>query len=205
MPDLGSTEGVQILLQATEGDDWPPDALVRMDVARRLASSTIEEMTGATFYLNPADVVPTVKTVEGVPVGGTFYLPMGLYSVSGIVENPLTWNGSAWSNGTTLTASQYRLAGLSRSGVYRTILGVDHVWGGRYVVTGVWEDQVAGIPNDLHDLANYCAAELYKKHKASPAGFTGPDGATVPIRDVFRETEVKRTIEKYRVGPGVWF
>ena len=205
MPGLGSTDGVKILLQATEGDSWPPDATARMEVARRLASSAIEEMTGATFHLDPDDVEPTTKVIEGVPAGRTLYLPVGVYSVTGIVANPLIWDGSAWSNGMALAPSQYRLAGLGRSGVYRTILGVDHAFGGRYVVTGVWEDQVAGIPEDLHDLANYVAAELWKKQKASPAGFTGPDGATVPIRDVFQEPDVKTIIEKHRVGPGVWF
>lgn len=205
MPDLGSTAGVRTYLQATEGDAFQPADLARMDASLRMVSSVLEEKTGAAFYLDPADVEPTVKVVEGVPVGTTLYLPLGLSSVAGIVANPLTWNGTAWSNGTTLTASQYRLAGLSRSGVYRTLLGVDYAWGGRYVITGVWEDQVAGVPDDLNDLANWLAAEFYKEQKASPAGFTGPDGATVPIRDVWKTDKVKTLIDKYRVGPGMWF
>jgi hypothetical protein len=205
MPGLGSVDGVKMLLQATEGDNWPPDALVRMNVALRLAGSAIEEKTGATFYLDPDDAQPEARLIDGIPVGGKLFLPVGVYSVDSIVANPLTWDGTVWTNGTTLTADQWRLAHQARSGVYRVIVGVDYAFGGDYVITGVWEDQVAGIPDDLHDLTNYIAAELFKKQKASPAGFTGPDQATVPLRDVFKETEVKTTIEKYRVGPMVVF
>jgi hypothetical protein len=101
--------------------------------------------------------------------------------------------------------ADYRLAGRNRNGLYRTIQGVNVSWSGTYLITGVWEDQVNGVPPEIDYVANYAAAEIFKKQNASPAGFAGPDGSVVLFRDVFRETEVRKILEKHRVGLGVWF
>lgn len=201
---LGSTSAVKDALRATEGDEWPAWTDAALSRYQQWVSALIEAETGATYYGTITDIVPVARAIEDVPAGDTLYLPLGLRSVTSIVSAP-DWDGSAWSGGTTLLTSDYRLGGLARSGVYRIVRGLSYAWGGTAVITGIWEDQIAPVPADIDALATYVMAELYKKQKASPAGFSGPDGATVPIRDVFKESEVKKTIAANRIGVGVWF
>jgi hypothetical protein len=59
------------------------------------------------------------------------------------------------------------------------------------------------VPDDITYLANFLAAEIFKKQPMSPAGAVGPDGAVVPLRNAFMEPEVKKIINKWRVGPRV--
>lgn len=204
MPLYGSTAAVKQILQATEGDAWDASTDARLVELQKLASAIIEQETGAVFLAIPA--APTAETVvvDAGNATGTLYLPKGVKTVSGIVENP-TWDGTAWTEGTAVTTPYYRLAGRSLTGVYRTILGVGRSWLGSYAITGVWEDQVAGVPDDITAVANKIIAELFKKEKASPAGFTGLDGAVVPIRNVLKEPEVVAVLDANRVGVGVWF
>jgi hypothetical protein len=201
MAVYGSAEGVRRLVQATEGDDFGTDMQQRMDELLPVVSALIEYETGAVFAASPT---AQARLVEGVPYDTTLYLPTGLYSLTSIVAAP-EWDGAAWTGGTTLASTDYRLAGRNQYGLYRTIRGVAVSWSGTYLITGVWEDQVNGVPPEIHYVANYAAAEIFKKQNASPAGFAGPDGSVVLFRDVFRETEVRKILEKHRVGLGVWF
>jgi hypothetical protein len=198
MAVYGSAEGVRRLVQATEGDDFGTDMQQRMDELLPVVSALIEYETGAVFAASPTAVA---RVIEDAPYSGVLYLPVGLYSVT---AGP-TWDGAAWTGGTVLSSADYRLAGRNRDGIYRTIQGLTWPWSGAYVITGVWEDQVASVPPEIDYVANYAAAEIFKKQNASPAGFAGPDGSVVLFRDVFRETEVRKILEKHRVGLGVWF
>lgn len=201
MAVYGSIQGVRALVQATEGDDFGTDMQQRMEDLLPVVSAIIESETGAVFAATPT---PVARVIEAAPYGLTFYLPVGLYSVTSIVAAP-EWNGTAWIGGTTLASTDYRLAGRNRDGIYRTIQGLSTPWYGGYLITGVWEDQVASVPPDIDYVANYAAAEIFKKQNASPAGFAGPDGSVVLFRDVFRETEVRKILDRHRVGLGVWF
>jgi len=201
MAVYGSIEGVRALVQATEGDDFGTDMQTRMEELLPVVSALIESETGAVFDA-AATAVPRV--VDDVPLGPTLYLPVGLRSVTSITEAPV-WGGVTWSGGTLLTADLYRLAGRSQTGIYRTLRATSGNWLGRYLITGVWEDQVVSVPPEIDYIANYAAAEIFKKQNASPAGFAGPDGSVVLFRDVFRETEVRKILERHRVGLGVWF
>lgn len=201
MAVYGSAEGVRRLVQATEGDDFGADMQTRMEELLPVVSAIIESETGAVFAATPS---PVARVVEAAPYDTVLYLPVGLYSLTSIVAAP-TWNGAAWTGGTLLASTSYRLAGRNRDGIYRTIQGVTASWSGAYVITGVWEDQVGAVPPEIDYVANYAAAEIFKKQNASPAGFAGPDGSVVLFRDVFRETEVRKILERHRVGLGVWF
>jgi hypothetical protein len=53
------------------------------------------------------------------------------------------------------------------------------------------------VPDDIRYAVNYMILERFKLEKAGPAGFTGLDGSTVPVRDVFNDPLVKRTLAKY--------
>jgi hypothetical protein len=200
MATYGSVEGIKRLVQATEGDEFDPTQEARMAELLPVVSALIESETGAVFAASPT---PQARVIESAPLGTTLYLPVGLLSVESIVAAP-DWDGMEWVGGAVLEPETYRLAGQTLQGVYRTILGVNLSWYGRYVITGVWENQVGTVPPEITYLANYLASELYKKQKASPAGFMGPDGP-VPIRDAFKESDVRKILERHRVGIGVWF
>jgi hypothetical protein len=204
MPLYGSPDAVKAILQATEGDVWSATVDARIAELQTLASAIIEERTGAVFLAAPATPTPETVYVETDTPSAKLYLPKGVAVLTTLVANA-SWDGAAWSGGTIIPNADYRLAGFDRSGVYRTVLGVTGLWDGGYALTGTWEDQVVGVPDDITAIANLVIAELFKKEKASPAGFLGPDGAAVPIRDVFKQTEVKLVIDAHRVGPGVWF
>ena len=200
----GSTAGIRNLLNATEGDAWDDGKLARMVALQQAVSRIVEMQTGAVFYGNPAAITPEQRLIEAVPVGTVLYLPWGLRSASAILENP-TWDGAAWTSGTALTTSQYRLSGRTPYGIYRTLRGVSHSWGGEYAITGIWEDQVPGVPEEIDYVVNFVAAEAFKEEQASPAGFTGPDGAVVPIRNALANPKVRAILDHYRIGPGAWF
>lgn len=202
----GTAARVKDLL-GNEGEDFTADQESRIGQLLEVMSRVIEERTGAIF----GDA--TAETVEETADGGSIlYLSKGLRSVTSIVENPTTWSGTAWNGGTTLTTADYRLSGkLNKRATdgafatcYRTIERINGGWSGRYVITGVWEDRFATVPVDIDYLASYLAAEVFKKQKASPAGFVGPDNAVVPVRNTLNEPEVKAILNRWSVGPVAW-
>jgi hypothetical protein len=166
-------------------------------------SVLIEQETGATFG-GAEDA-----TVDVEQYGGhLLFLPKGLRSLTSITADP-EWIDGAWSGGTVLETGQYRLPMMSTNGLVRTIRRVGDVfgnaWYGTYLVMGRWGDQADTVPDDIHYLANFISAEIFKKQQASPAGFVGPDGAVVPIRNVFKEPEVQKILDRHRVNAGLVF
>jgi hypothetical protein len=69
-------------------------------------------------------------------------------------------------------------------------------------VTGQWAatDADALVPDDLVYAVDYLVSEHFKIEQASPAGFTGPDGATVPIRNPFKADIWLKVKAKYEVS-----
>lgn len=200
MTIYGSTAGVKDLLASQGTNDWSEPELARINALLPTVSALIESDTGATF----GEAEPETLAIESLGYGSLLYLPKGLRSLTGVTESP-EWESGAWGGGTVLTNSQYRLASRTIDGVYRTLLRVDSGWAGTYLVTGLWEDTSAEIPPEIDYLANYLAAEIFKKQKASPAGFVGPDGVAVAVRNTFIEPEVKRILDLHRVNRSVVF
>lgn len=198
----GSTAGVQDLLSASgSSETWSEPELARMGSLLATVSALIESDTGATF----GEAAPETIAVESS--GWTkplLYLPKGLRSLTSVTESP-EWENGAWSGGTVLSNSQYRLASHTVDGYWRTLYRTDGYWAGTYLVTGSWEGTTDDIPEEINYLANYLSAEIFKKQKASPAGFVGPDGATVAVRNTFNEPEVKRILDRHRVNGSVVF
>lgn len=194
----GSTAGVKDLLNSSGTDDFPEAQEARIQTLLTTVSAIIESKTSAVFGDNTAEAVAV--EADG---GSRLYLPKGVRSVTSIVESP-DWVSGAWSGGVALTTSAYRLDSRVANGAYRTIARMDGGWHGTYIITGVWEDRVATVPDDIHYLANYLTSEIFKKQTASPAGFVGPDNAVVPVRNTFNEPEVKAIIDRHRVGPSMW-
>lgn len=200
MPAYGSAASVQEILRTNDIATFSDDETARIAALLPVVSLAIEQITGATF--NAAAVPATARDQEGDGLP-RLYLDMGLRSVTTVMENP-TWGAGAWSGGTALTSSQYRLTGQRANGAYRILERMDGVWSGPVVITGVWEDTYPTVPDDITYIANFVAAELFKAQQASPHGLMGPEGSAVPIRNALAIPEVKRTLDFYRVGPGVW-
>lgn len=200
MPAYGSAASVQEILRTNDIATFSDDEMARIAALLPVVSLAIEQITGATF--NAAAVPATARDQEGDGLP-RLYLDMGLRSVTTVTENP-TWGAGAWSGGTALTSSQYRLTGQRANGAYRILERMDGVWSGPVVITGVWEDTYPTVPDDITYIANFVAAELFKAQQASPHGLMGPEGSAVPIRNALAIPEVKRTLDFYRVGPGVW-
>lgn len=196
----GSTAGVRDLLMTAGTNDWSEPEEARIQALLATVSALIETDTGATF----GEGQDETTAVESQVAGPLLYLPKGVHSLSAVTEAP-EWVGGAWSGGTALTTSQWRLASRTIDGLYRTVFRVDGWWDGTYLVTGLWEGATATIPEEINYLANYLTAEIFKKQKASPGGFIGPDGAAVPIRNTFNEPEVKRILDRHRVNHSVVF
>lgn len=194
----GSSAGVKDLLNPSGNDEFSNGEESRIATLLETVSGLIESRTGAVFGAE----TPETVAVEGEG-GNRLFLPKGIRSLTSIVEGP-DWSSGAWVNGVALTTSAYRLESQVANGAYRTLVRMDGAWSGQYVITGVWEDRVADVPEDIHYLANYLTSEIYKKQQASPAGFVGPDGAAVPVRNTFNEPEVRAIIDRYRVGPSMW-
>lgn len=193
----GSVRGVKDLLGASN-HTLPVEQTSRVVTALSAVSLLIEHRTGCVF----GDSTPETRLEEDGN-GTLLYLGRGIRTISSIVEGP-AWSGSAWQGGVALAPAQYRPTSRTvTTGVYRTITRMDGAWSGSYAITGVWEDRVPDVPDDVAYFANYLTAELWKRQMMSPAASFGPDGATLPLRDVLREPEVKLFFDKWSIGPQV--
>lgn len=200
MPAYGSSEAVLEILRTNDAAEFSSDETARIGDLLLVVSLTIEQITGATFSADA--ITPTTRDQEGDGLP-RLYLDMGLRSVTTIKEG-VTWSAGQWGGGTTLTTSQYRLTGQRANGAYRVLERMDGIWYGPVVITGTWEDTYPTVPDDITYVANFVTAELFKAQQASPHGLMGPEGSAVPIRNALAIPEVKRTLDHYRVGPGVW-
>ena len=203
MPDYGSAAAVKQML-GPDAAAYSADDEARIANLLKLASRVVEQATGTVF----GDATAAVREVWGEG-DATLELPVGIRTVTSLVEGPTTWDGSAWSGGTALATTGWRLGrgvvrqitGTTSTTAYRTLLRVDGVWAGLYVVTGVWEDRVATVPDAVTYAVNVMAKEQFKREMASPAGQIGPDGSVLPLRDWLREPAVREAVAAWRVGP----
>lgn len=199
----GDTAQVKKMLRPVETAAFGADADARLTELQKVVSLLIEEKTGRIFG---GAAVAVARTVDG-PVAESddvLLLPSPVRSVSAVA---ITGNSPA-----TLTAydpatklGDYLLWMPGRQGDYHALRRVQNGWWparngiDRVNVTAVWSDTESGgaVPADVTYVANYLIAELFKAEQASPAGFTGPDGATVPIRNPWTQETVKTVLRKY--------
>lgn len=202
----GSVEGVQALLRSGDDATFSDDEDDRITALQGVASLAVERETGAIFYTTEGVDPPEPPSVAREQDGdGTprLYLDLGVRSVASIVEFP-AWVSGAWTGGMQLTTSQFRLTAQVANGAYRVIERMDGAWSGTVLVTGVWEDSYTSVPADIDYATNRIAAEIFKSEQASPHGLMGPEGAMVPVRKAMQIEEVRKIIDFYRVGPGMW-
>jgi len=203
MPDYGSAAAVKQML-GPDAAAYSADDEARIANLLKLASRVVEQATGTVF----GDATAAVREVWGEG-GETLALPVGIRSVTSIVEGPTTWTGSAWTGGSALATADWRfgrgvvrqVSGSASTTAYRTLLRVGGAWSGLYVVTGLWEDRLATVPDAITYAVNVMAKEQFKREMASPAGEIGPDGSVLPLRDWLREPAVRSAVAAWRVGP----
>jgi hypothetical protein len=192
----GDVDQVKKMLRPTEASSFGADADARLTELRKVVSLALEEKTGRVFG---GSAVATARTVDGPPAAPSdvLLLPAPVRSVASVA-----FVGDAPQ---TLPSTDYVLWNVGRTGDAHALLRIANGWWpardgvNRIVVTGVWSDEAPGgaVPDDVTYVANYLIAELFKAEQASPAGFTGPDGATVPIRDPWKNELVKTVVGKY--------
>lgn len=197
----GNTAAIKALLKASQGTTFTADNSARLDDLNVTVSLIVEDKLGRTFGATAADstvlfwsansdvlILPKpIRTITTVTVGGTV---TGTTMTGGSVLNTTYWT-PAITNLQTGDISALRLL----SGGY---------WGAGVpvTITGQWAatDADATVPADLVYAVNYLVAERFKIEQASPAGFTGPDGTTIPIRDPFKDPIWLAVQEKYGVS-----
>jgi hypothetical protein len=199
MATYGSAAAVERLLESSDDDTLTVDELARVNELLPVVSAIIETETGAMFGSNTPETV-----LVSAEAGNVLFLPKGIRTVTSIAEGP-TWSGTAWTGGTQLPTTSYYVRALATSGAYRQIVRTDGGWFGDYAITGLWEDKVVTVPDDITYAANYAAAEIYKKQKAAPGRFASAGGETVLFRQFpFKDDEIKRILDRWRVGPCAW-
>jgi hypothetical protein len=199
MAIYGDLEQVKAMLRPTDTAAFSSDALARLSLLQSAVSSQIEDRTGCVFGGTSA---PITRTIDGASADWTdvLLLPTPIRSVSGIAivgdapeavsaADYVLWNVDRQGNAHAIRRIQ--------NGAWPLANGVD-----RIEVTGVWSNTEVGgdVPDDVTYVANYLIAEIFKSEQASPAGFTGPDGATVPIRNPWKTELVAGVIRKYGVA-----
>lgn len=195
----GDIEQVKGMLRPSESASFGGDADARLYALQGAVSLQLEDKTGRVFG---GTATATARTVDGRsgyadPVLMLPYPVRSVTTVALIGDYAATLESTDWALWFTDSRGDSHALLRSRSNTWAPKDGVN-----RIVVTAVWCDTANGgeVPDDVTYAANYCIAELFKAETASPAGFTGPDGATVPVRDPWKHTMVKGVIEKYRVA-----
>lgn len=189
----GNVEAAKRLLRASDVSAFSADQDARLAALHLAVSALIEHETGRTFGVGPA-----VAT-------RSFHAPPSPVLV---IDPPVKGVTQVVVNGVTVDPSFYALAMTDRAGFGYGLRRTDGwSWAGTYagevVVTGTFADLDDGatgeVPEDVTYAANYLIAERFKLEQASPAGFTGPDGAVVPIRNALKDPIVAKTLAHYRV------
>lgn len=192
----GSIDHVKKMLRPDEAAAFKPDADARLVELRTVVSLQIDEETGYAFG---GTATPTERTVDG-PIDvadDVLLLPTPVRSVTSVAitgPNAATLPSTDWVVWIPNERGGYHALKRIANGWWPTRNGVD-----RIAVTAVWGNAEPGgaVPGDITYVANYLIAEHFKIEQASPAGFTGPDGATVPIGDPWKKPIVVKVLRKY--------
>ncbi len=191
----GDLDHVKRMLRPDDSTSFNAADDARLTLIQAAVSSTLEQRMGRKF---------------GAPVVDTTHLLYAGRSSVVLLPVPARAITSVTVDGTLINAAWYVADPVD----FATGL----IWGLRLVSGSLWgwmdafnrpttpvsivgdftdSDNDAVIPDDVQYIANYLIAERYKVEGASPAGFTGPDGAVVPIRNAWIDPLVKAVVDKY--------
>ncbi len=178
------------------GTTWDAADDARLNRLNDAVSLLLEDKIGRAFGTGPK--LETV-IVEAPGVSDILVLPKPIRSVSAITIAP-TWSGTAFTGGEVVLTTAYRLRYVDVDGLAWAVQALNGTyWSGPVLVTGYWADSDDDflVPADIQYAANYLVAELFKAENAGPAGFSGPDGNVVPVRNPWKAEMVKAVIAKY--------
>lgn len=204
----GDVEFVKSIFRPDEGVVYGADVDARLTEIQKAVAAMIDEKTGVRFGIAPA----ASARILFAGSGSVLLLPVPVLAVS-TVETGGSYSAGGAVDFATLAAASWVLDPVDRDGLGLGIrLLTGSWWGYRSIiapygsatpvrVTATWIDAgySATVPDEITYIANFLMTELLKNQAASPAGFTGPDGAVVPIRNPWNDPMVKTIIEKYRV------
>jgi hypothetical protein len=201
MATIGSAEGAKKLIRSSPSSTFNADQDARITELLGFVTRYIERKTGRVWG-EASDPSPESRIVSSYGEIDTLYLPLGVKNVTAITYEP-EWDGTIWSGGTALDTTDFELYPYGET--YATTIkriSWPYSFGGRYLITGTWQDATTEIPADITYVANYLVAQFYKKQDASPAGFLGPDNAVMPIRKFLDEPEVLDVLKAYAIRGG---
>ena len=218
MPLYGSVAHVEKTLRAVETWDNGSDVKDRLLAIQAAISLLLEERCGRTWGVPVSD---TSELYWVGPTDASLVLRRPARSITSIRYGG-TVSGSTMTGGTTILAADLVNALVGHDGLIHAIQNTTgYLWSWSWttpgwfgpsvarrvpvVVTGDFadSDNDADVPADVTYAANILVAELFKAENASPAGFTGPDGSVVPIRDPWTDPTVKAVIAKYSLTNAV--
>lgn len=208
MAVYGDIALIRKMIRATPGMESDADVNDRIDALNKAVSLALEDACERTWGTPVADT----SDIVWVGPADTIVLSRPARAITSITYGG-TLVGATMTGGTTITASSLYYPIVDRNGlIYAIRSNASTVWWwnwalvtGPYqtvpvVITGdfVSSDNDATVPDDIVYAASYMVVERLKVEKSSTAFGIGPAGEIVPVRDVFGDPLVKRTIDKYR-------
>lgn len=212
MPLYGSLATVKGMLQPTTTTVWTADQDAQLAGIQASVSGAIEAELGRTFGAPVTDTTQTFAAGDdGVLVFDRPARAITSVTVGGSVAGGIVSGGTPYDPSTWAPYPADPVKGL----IYGIRLQSGGWWGvsdeaGRPLTPVVIvadfadSDDDATVPADVTDLANFLIAETFKSRGASPAGFTGPDGSVVPIRNPWTDPLVTRILDAYRISQRAW-
>lgn len=205
---LGDLDAVERNLRAVPGSSLNVDALARLVDIQPAVTAYIEAKTGRSFGDGSAEDSIAVSAPRRNDIVGTFgassilVLPQAVRAISRVAVNP-EWTGTGWTGGVTVEPSAYRPTFLTRSGDAMALESVSgEPWLGRYMITGIFEntDGDTEIPEDIQYVANLLIGEQFKYEQTSTAAVAGPEGQTLPVKNVYKNPIVDAILDQYAVS-----
>jgi hypothetical protein len=209
MPTYGSVEAVKRLLSVS-GTATAPEADERIADNLTTASALLEHKLGRTFAVPVADTTevlwnvpwqqPSWSALDPGHIPGVLLLPRPARAVTGISIGG-TVEGATITDPTVLGTDEWAIHLRRLDGLILAVRAGSGGWSAPVQITGDFADsgEDETVPADVVDVVNFLAAERVKIQNAGPAGFTGPDGAVVPIRNPWKDPTVLAVIDRYRI------
>ena len=175
------------------GDDVQIAEVERVENA---LADVFDDAIGRTFGI--AAVAETRETV--LPQATSRLIAAtGIRTVTAI-ETGGTWDGSAWQDGDTVPATDYRLTLLDHSGLYWGIDRLNGGWSGTVRVTATWGDQPEVlVPDDVSAALTFLTVRQMRRLTSSPQELVGPDGFAIPTPHGWDDPLVKKAIDRHTV------
>lgn len=181
-------------------DDTSSSTAERIDALNATVSSIVEDELGRSFGATATDTTVLFWSADS----DVLVLPRPLRTITTVTVGG-TVTGSTMTGGNVLTTDYWTPSITDQDGLIYALRLLSGGWWGAgmpVTVTGQWAatDADALVPDDLKYAVDYLVSEHFKIEQASPAGFTGPDGATVPIRNPWKADIWLKVKDKYEVS-----